>query len=185
MKRRLAAAACLCVLTGLQTMRADWPRTSAPLALHDALQSTSAPDGWRTFEGTWSATGQRQTLPTETGRDAAAVQFSGSLVLTVTDGLSRGFRAVVIGFDNGESGAVGRSLWTDERGDRIYSTIQSEPIETGKQFTGTITGGTGRYAGITGTYTFTWQYVVMGEGGTIQGRTVALKGRYRHNASRR
>jgi hypothetical protein len=180
MKKGLAAVGCVCVLAALQAAHADRSSTSAPSL--DPSKQPTVEEPWRTFEGTWTATGRRQTIPTETGREAAAVEFSGSLVLTITDGLSRGFRAIVIGFDDGASGAVGRSLWTDERGDRIYSTIQSEPIETGKQFTGTITGGTGRYAGVNGTYAFTWQYVLSAQDGTVQGRTAALKGRYRKRA---
>jgi hypothetical protein len=35
------------------------------------------------------------------------------------------------------------------------------------------------YAGITGEYSFEWQYVVEAEAGTISGRAVGLRGRYR------
>ena len=44
---------------------------------------------------------------------------------------------------------------------------------------GTFLGGTGRYAGVTGGYEFSWQYVVEAEDGTIQGRATGLKGRFR------
>ena len=50
---------------------------------------------------------------------------------------------------------------------------------TGRRLAGTITGGTGRYAGITGEYSLEWQYVVEGEQGAIQGRAVGLSGRFR------
>lgn len=149
------------------------------------LNAQPAPDGraaWRAFEGTWSAAGQRRTVPTETGRAAAAVHLSGALTLTTGEGLSRGFRAVMVGFDDGNTGGVGRSVWTDEHGDRIFGTVRSEPIATGRKFAGTITGGTGRYAGITGDYAFSWQYVVDGEDGAFQGRSLGLKGRFRQEA---
>ena len=136
-------------------------------------------DGWRTFEATWSATGQRQTMPPESGRDAAIVQLSGSIVLTVGEGLSRGFLGEMIGFDDGRALSVGRWLWTDERGDRIFGEMKGGPVQTGRRFAGTITGGTGHYVGLTGSYEFTWDSVVAAEDGTIQGRTVGLKGRYR------
>ncbi len=40
-------------------------------------------------------------------------------------------------------------------------------------------GGTGRYAGATGSYEFSWQWVMEAEDGSIQGRAVELKGRVR------
>jgi hypothetical protein len=152
-----------------------------------ALVAASAPPGqppaWRTFEGSWSVTGQRYAVPTETGRDAAAIHVSGAVVLTAGDGLSRGFRGVVVGFDGGgASASIGRSVWTDERGDRIFATVESDGLASGRRFTGAIAGGTGRYAGITGNFEFTWQYVVAADDGTIQGRTTALHGRFRPQA---
>src|SRR5262249_60618999 len=53
------------------------------------------------------------------------------------------------------------------------------PMLTGRHITGTITGGTGRWNGVTGEYEFTWQYVVSGDGASIQGRSVDLRGRLR------
>jgi hypothetical protein len=44
-------------------------------------QQQAAPDGWRTFEATWSAAGERQTLAVEDGRTAVIVRLSGALVL--------------------------------------------------------------------------------------------------------
>ena len=44
---------------------------------------------------------------------------------------------------------------------------------------GTFLGGTGRYAGVTGEYTFRWQTVVDSEDGDVSGRVVDLKGRVR------
>ncbi len=44
---------------------------------------------------------------------------------------------------------------------------------------GTITGGTGRYAGITGEYEFRWQYLIAAEGDVVHGRAVDLRGSVR------
>jgi hypothetical protein len=93
--------------------------------------------------------------------------------------LSTGFRGEAIGFDDGRNSSTGRALWTDGRGDKVFSVLNGEPIETGRRITGTITGGTGRYSGITGDYTLTWQYVIRDDGDTVQGRAVDLKGRFR------
>ena len=134
--------------------------------------------GGTAFEGTWSATGRRQTLPTEDGRTAATVQLSGPVTLSVGEGLRRGFQGELIGFDDGRSVRAGRWVWTDTRGDRLFGELAGDGLRTGHRFTGTITGGTGRYAGIGGRFAFTWQYVVDAEGGEIQGRTSDLKGQY-------
>lgn len=135
--------------------------------------------GWRTFEATWSAVGTRHFLPTEGARPAGIAQLSGTVVLSVGTELHRGFRGEAIYFDDGSGVGAGRSLWTDENGDRIFGGLKGEPVETGTRIVGTVTGGTGRYAGITGEYTLVWQFVVEAEPGVFQGRTVTIKGRYR------
>ena len=148
-----------------------------------ALAAQTAPRAeWRTFEGTWSASGQRQVLPAATARPAGTFQLSGALSLTGGAGLSRGFRGEAIGFDNGAGVMVGHCVWTDERGDRVYSQLRSETVAPGRLVTGTVVGGTGRYAGLTGEFTFEWQYVVEGEGGAISGRATGLRGRVRGGA---
>lgn len=131
------------------------------------------------FEGEWSATGSREVLPTGSGHRAVTFYFSGSLILTSQQGLNRGFRSVVIGFDNGKGLSVGECVWTDDRGDQIFSEIWGESVSSGKRIKGTITGGTGRYAGITGEYAFGWRYVIQDAEGALQGRAVGLKGTVR------
>ncbi len=143
-----------------------------------AAGAAPPPEGWRTFEGSWSATVHRQTLPIEGGGQAAILRLSGAVVLTAGEGLSRGFRGEAIGFDDGRSIRVGRLVWTDDRGDRIFATLEGETLETGRRTVGKLTGGTGRYEGLTGEFTMTWQYVVQAEDGVIQARTTDLKGRF-------
>jgi len=41
---------------------------------------------------------------------------------------------------------------------------------------GRFVGGTGRYAGVSGEYSFTWKYLVDNEEGMVSGRVVGLKG---------
>jgi hypothetical protein len=131
------------------------------------------------FSGSWSATGRRQTLPTGTNQDAAIVTLSGAVVLAQPGGLSAGFRGEAIGYDDGRGMATGRAVWTDDNGNRVFSELRGDPLATGRRIVGTITGGTGRYQGITGTYELTWQYVVRGEDDVVQGRAVDLRGRAR------
>jgi hypothetical protein len=138
------------------------------------------PDAWRSFDGTWSAAGRRESVAVEGGGAATVVEVSGAVVLKSGEGLSRGFRGEAIGFDDGQGLSVGRCVWTDERGDQIFSRLRGESVQTGRRFVGMFTGGTGRYAGLVGEYSFTWQYVIADEdAGTIQGRAVGLEGRIR------
>ena len=150
------------------------------MLLGPALPTGAQPtEGERTFSGSWSATGQQETIPTEGVRAASIVRLSGSLVLTGGSGLSRGFRGEAIGFDDGAAVRLVRSVWTDDRGDRIFSDIRGEPLEKGRRWIGTITGGSGPYARMSGEYELTWQYVIRTEDGAFQGRAADLKGRFR------
>ena len=141
-------------------------------------QQTPAAEGWRTFTGSWSARGERQTIPTEGGGVAGIVHLSGAIVLATGTELGAGMLGEAITFDDGRTLAVGRAVWTDARGDRLFSEIKGEPIDAGRRILGTITGGTGRYDRVVGDYELTWQYVVR-DNDTIQGRAVDLRGRFR------
>jgi len=88
-----------------------------------------------------------------------------------------GFRAEVIALVDSETGLVGRGIWTDERGEQVFSELQGEGTAARNHITGKFLGGTGRYAGATGSYEFSWESVLEAEDGTIQGRAVELKGR--------
>jgi hypothetical protein len=168
---RRAALAAVCLGLCLEA-----PRLTA---FTGAEQASAAAEAWHPFEGTWSVTGRRQTLATEAGGKAAIVEASGAIVLRNGEGLSRGFRGEVIAFDDGQGMSVGRSVWTDERGDRVFSRMKGDGFEAAKHVTGTITGGTGRYAGLEGEYSLTWSYIVVAEDGSIQGRAIGLTGRVR------
>jgi len=138
---------------------------------------------WRAFEGSWSVSGRRYTVPVESGAEAAVVEVSGAVVLTKAEGVSRGFRGEAVGFDDSQGVILGRAVWKDEHGDRLFSRLKGEPLETGRRIVGTITGGTGRYAGLEGEYSLIWQYVLSADDGTIQGRAVRLEGRLRRKGT--
>jgi hypothetical protein len=150
----------------------------AALALSAGAQSP-APDSWRAFKATWTFSGERQLLPTEGGRPASIVHVQGTMTITSGEGLGRGFLGEAFIFDDGGSLVIGRAVLTDGKGDRIYSSMKAEPVGTGRKATATITGGTGRYAGLEGTFTFAWQYVVSPDSGEIDGRVENIEGRTR------
>jgi hypothetical protein len=137
------------------------------------------------FDGSWSASGQRQTIPTESGQPAAIARVSGAVVLSNGSGIAAGFAAEAIAFDDGTSATTGRAVWTDGAGDRIFSTLRGGQLQAKRRIVGAITGGTGRWTGVTGEYELTWQYVVSADGGEIQGRSVDLRGQLRWPELRR
>ena len=90
-----------------------------------------------------------------------------------------GFRAEVIALVDSETGLVGRSVWTDEHSEQVFSELKGEGTADRNRITGAIVGGTGRYAGATGSYEFSWQFVIESDDGSVQGSSNDLKGRIR------
>jgi hypothetical protein len=142
-----------------------------------------ASDGWRPFTATWTLTGERQVLATGAGRPASIIHVTGPLTLTSGEGLGRGLLGEVIGFDDGGALLVGRAVLTDERGDKVFCALTAEPIENGRRASATITGGTGRFSGLEGTFAFAWQYVVGPQSGEIDLRAVNVEGRTRRKGT--
>ncbi len=159
--------------------------TLAALLLTAACQQPDVPretqpDGdWHVFEGTWTAAGTRRTLRLGENERVAIFDMTGSVLLTGAQRPAVGFRAQAIGFSDSRTGMQGRCVWTDERGEMVYSELKGEFIGTGNRIIGTFIGGTGRYVGMTGEYTFRWQYVIDTEDGAVSGRVVDFKGRAR------
>jgi hypothetical protein len=170
----------------VQTPRTTSPVVQTPQVITPTVTLPQQPTtAGQVFQGTWSATGHRQILKVDGGRSAVTVQMSGAIAVTTSAGLSRGFRGEVIGFDDGAGLIAGRVVWTDERGDQIFSGLFGDAlVSASRQMRGTITGGTGRYAGISGEYEFRWQHLVQGDDAAVSGRTVDLRGRVRVGGGR-
>jgi hypothetical protein len=114
-------------------------------------------------------------------RRASVLIVNGSLVLSGPERPSVGFRSEAIVFNDSATGMIGRAVWTDENGDHVYSELQGTGTASSNKITGTFVGGTGRYAGVTGTYDFSWRYVLADEEGAVEGQSMGLKGRARLN----
>ena len=150
----------------------------AAAACGPATQSPSAaPGGSLEFEGSWNAAGSRHTIALGQGRLGSIVNLKGTMLLAGPGRPGVGFQAEVIGLADSATGFQGRSVWTDEHGDQVYSQLQGEGTAAKNRVTGTVLSGTGRDAGVTGTYEFSWQWVMDGEDGAVHGRAVDLKGR--------
>lgn len=150
----------------------------AALAVCLLAARARAEDG-RPFSATWTLAGTRTSVATEGARVAAVVHASGSFVITRGETLGRGFLGELIGFDDGGALLVGRAVFTDERGEKVFATLKAQPLGTGRTATGTITGGTGRWTGLEGDFTFSWKSVVESGDNEIHALTVNVEGRVR------
>ena len=168
---RIFSALCCGVLIGLLMMACS----QAP----QASKSASPGGEWRDFQGTWTATGNRSIMQLGGDRRAAVSSFDGSLVLAGPSRPGVGFRSEAIVFNDTVTGLVGRAVWTDEHGDRAFSELRGEGTATDNKIVGTFVGGTGRYSGATGSYEFSWRFVIEKEDGGVQGQSLGLKGRVR------
>lgn len=163
---------CSLAFTGLLIMTAcsSAPRPPASLA---------ASDEWHEFQGTWTAAGSRHIMRFGDDRLASIANFEGSLLLAGPSRPAVGFRSEAIVLNDSATGLIGRAVWTDERGDQAFSELRGEGSATSNKITGTFIGGTGRYSGATGTYEFSWRFLLETEDGTLQGQSVGLSGRVR------
>jgi hypothetical protein len=129
------------------------------------------------FTGSWSGVGSRHTISLGQGRLGAIVDLKGTILLAGDGRPNVGFHSEVIGLTDSATGFQGRSVWTDEHGDQIYSELKGEGTAAKNHIRGTILSGTGRYADLTGSYEFSWQWVMDGEESAVHGRATDLRGR--------
>jgi len=148
-------------------------------ACHRPQQTPPPGDDWHDFAGTWTASGSRNIMRMGNDRQAAISTFEGSLVLTGSKGIGVGFQSQAVLFNDTATGMVGRAVWTDEHGEQVFSELRGEGTAADNKITGTFVGGTGRYQGATGTYAFSWRFVIENEDGVVQGQSVGLNGRVR------
>lgn len=172
--RRFAERAIGCAIVGTLALAVTACRPAADLPTPAAVSGE-----WREFEGSWNAAGTRRTIPLGAERKGSIVDLRGTMLLAGRGRPGVGFRSEVIALSDSETGLLGRGVWTDERGEQVFSELIGEGTAARNRIAGTILGGTGRYAGATGTYEFSWQFVIEAEDGSIQGRAVGLKGRFR------
>src|SRR4051794_11814726 len=144
-----------------------------------APQGSAPGNEWHDFAGTWTAAGTRNIMRMGSDRQAAISTFEGSLVLAGSKGVGVGFRSEAVLFNDTATGMIGRAVWTDEHGEQVFSELRGEGTAADNKITGTFVGGTGRYQGATGTYAFSWRFVIENEDGVVQGQSVGLNGRVR------
>jgi hypothetical protein len=142
-------------------------------------ESLPAASEWHEFAGTWTAAGSRSSIPLGEGRRASIAKLEGSLMLLGPSRPAVGFRAEALVLNDSASGTIGRVVWTDDRGDQVFSELTGQGTRTGSHIVGTFLGGTGRYAGASGGYEFSWRFVLQTEDGDLQGQSEGLNGKIR------
>jgi hypothetical protein len=141
------------------------------------VKSIDSPAEWHEFQGTWTAAGTRTMLPLNGDRQASIATFNGSLWLAGPSRPGIAFRSEAIVFSDTATGLIGRAVWTDEKGDQAISELRGEGTAKNNKIVGTFVGGTGRYSGATGTYEFSWRFVIENDDGLVQGQSMGLHGR--------
>jgi len=134
---------------------------------------------WHEFKGSWTAAGSRHTLRLGNDRRTSIASFQGTLLLAAPGRPGVGFRSEAVVLNDSVDGMIGRAVWTDEHGDQAWSELRGEDDGTNNKIVGNFVGGTGRYSGATGTYEFSWKFLLEDEDGNVQGESVGLKGRVR------
>jgi hypothetical protein len=147
--------------------------------LMGGARADSSPDegGWHAFNGTWTSVGSRQSISLGGDRRASIADYSGSLMLYGSSRPALGFRSTAVVLNDSATGLLGRAVWTDNKGDQIYSELRAAAGPTANQIVGTFIGGSGRYQGATGSYEFSWRFLLQAEDGTVQGQSMDLRGK--------
>ena len=147
-------------------------------AFATAAAPPAAEPGWTPFEASLSASGQRQVL--EAGPlEASTTHLSGSFAVRRGEGLRKGFRGEALVYGDGREVGVGTLVLTDDHGDQVFCSLVGDATREGAQVRATIRGGSGRYEGVEGDFTFLWRFLVKTSEGEVSGFAEKVEGRFR------
>jgi hypothetical protein len=151
------------------------------LATSPMTQSHAAESG--EFRGTMIANGTRTPFPFGDGRQVFTFKLGGHVSLQNPLGKKKDYWSECIGLADSTTGVVGRCVWKDLDGPEVYLTIQSDKLQQGSQVSGTIVGGSGKLAGISGDLLFNWSSVITQTDAdgivNVTGQTKNLGGSFR------
>lgn len=131
------------------------------------------------FDAYWNVSGTVHIIELGDFGISAAGGYTGTVTIQSDEGLVRAFETDCVAFaDEGSSG--GRCLWTGPLGDQVYVQIQGAGLAGFGRSRGTFVGGTGKYEGIQGGFSFEWNYSVSGDqDATFDGHTLEMSGNYK------
>ncbi len=132
------------------------------------------------FEGRWEVVGKAMKIDLGAARTVSIAKFEGAVVLEGNvQGLARGFRAACVGMQDQSTGGAGRCVWKDRFDDEIWSEIESRSTGSSRSSHGKFVGGTGKFEGIEGEFTFDWVYMTpANEEGVVRGYSTRVSGRW-------
>lgn len=134
-----------------------------------------------TFSGSWVATGSLEQISFQEKREVALFKLSGHVNLQDAIGNQQDYWSECIGLSDSVSGSEVRCTWKGDADQEIYLILKGKRLARGSEVTGTIIGGTGTAAGITGNLSFIWSTMSVQHGQDNQelgGYAKELKGEY-------
>jgi len=131
------------------------------------------------FRASWNVSGTIHLMEFKDRGWVAAGRHEGTIILQTDKGQIPTFETECVAFADESQGGVGRCVWESTDGDLIYVETSSSGMGGLGRSRGKFVGGTGRFDGITGGFSFEWNYNVSGwEDASFDGYTLAMTGNY-------
>ncbi len=132
-----------------------------------------------TFSAYWAVSGTVHLIDFKDSGVTAAGSHTGTVTIQTSEGPVRAFETDCVAFADDES-SHGRCVWTGPLGDLVYVELKGTGLAGFGRTRGTFVGGTGKYDGIEGGFSFEWNYnVSRGQDATFDGYTLEMQGNYR------
>ena len=133
------------------------------------------------FESTWDITGSARQLEFGPRRMLRTVRHTGTITFRSGVGLVGTVMTSCIGLNDTAKPDIGRCTWVTQDDEKIFSELTGSlpsGLETGSA-RGTFVGGTGRFAGVTGSYSIEWVARPSLEPDAFGAQTVRMSGSWR------
>jgi hypothetical protein len=141
---------------------------------HDATAESGA------FESTWDIKGSSRQLEFGPRRLLSTVRHTGTITFRSSTGLVGTVMTSCVGLGDTAKPDIGRCIWTTQNGEKLFSELTGTlppGLQTGSA-TGAFVGGTGRFAGVTGTYSLEWVARPIMEKDAFGAQTVRMSGNW-------
>lgn len=150
----------------------------ATLAFGLPAHNATADSG--SFESTWDIMGSARKLEFGPSRMLRTVRHTGTITFRSSTGLVGSVLTSCIGLNDTEKSDIGRCTWVTEDGERLYSELTGAlpPGPSSGSASGVFVGGTGRFAGVTGTYQLDWVERMSTEPNAFGAQTVRMTGHW-------